>query len=123
MRKAGVPEWPFGFQPDEANRVPGAEIKALLYGHRIGGSARPGGSFEMVTEDDGSWVFRVPGSGFSFRGPGHVKGNLRCYSSPGHMRGETQCYAIYRNPKGTREERNEYVYSSGWGVYQFSVIE
>ncbi len=121
LRKAGVPELPFGFKGDEASRLTGAEIRVLLTGQKISGKARMLGSFEMVLSETGRRLTKFTtheGTGDYF-----IDGDLFCQTSDKAMLGRPYCSAIYRNPSGSRAEKNEYVYASVGDTWSFSVAE
>ena len=116
-----MPEFPYRFEGVEADRLTGAEIKALRYGHRINGKARAHGNYELDVAEDGSWVWRF--EGWQVSGKGHIEGDSNCRTSDDIALGRTHCYPIYRNPTGTRAEYNEYVYVDVADMYRFSVVD
>ena len=55
LRKAGVPELPKGVDPKSKDRLTGAEIKALIFGHLIEGREREtGNAYRRQTAMDGT---------------------------------------------------------------------
>jgi adenylate cyclase len=42
FRRAGLPEWPFGFTGDQKDQVKGSDIAALVIGHILQGQLEPG---------------------------------------------------------------------------------
>ena len=61
LRKAGLPEWPYGFTADERDRLKGQEIIELVIGHTLQGLAEPGPRPAiMQIGKDGQTAFRSP---------------------------------------------------------------
>jgi adenylate cyclase len=46
LRKAGLPDWPYGFEGEENGRLKGSEIRSPLLGRRITGRCRNGAEFD-----------------------------------------------------------------------------
>ena len=120
LRKSGIPEWPFGFKGDEANRLTGNEIKTLYYGGKRVGKDWAGNAYESETAEDGNLVFRMGSETWSSKA--HIEGDLNCYTGE-LLFGRKNCVPVYRNPGGTRAEQNEYVQPSATSVYYFSVVD
>ena len=120
MRKAGVPEWPAGFKGDQTHRLTGEEIKALVFGRRIKGEVKFGGEFEMDTTEGGAWSYRV--KKFKSTGKGYVRDGLFCFVSDKNVMGRSFCSPIFRNPRGTKAEMNQFVFASIFEVWRFSVF-
>ena len=121
LRRAGVPEWPYGFKGREEDRVTGAEIKTLFFGHRIKGRNRAGVEFEMETDLSGNWIYRE--ARFTLSGQSSIEGDLRCNWSEDLIKGRKFCFPFYRNPAGTAENHNEYISSDIFNVYEQSVVK
>ncbi len=60
LRKDGIPEWPFGFEGNEADRLKGAEISAVMYGHEFKGKGQQYGSFQLSHNKKGDWIYTNP---------------------------------------------------------------
>ncbi len=121
LRRAGLPEWPFGFNGHDDERLTGSEIAALLFDHRISGKNRSGTAFEMAFAKDGRWTWH--GGDFAFSGNSRIENDRLCLRSAELMRGRDYCHPYYRNPQGRAELHNEYVYASIFDVAEFSVAE
>lgn len=66
LRKAGLPDWPFGFQEQGRERLEGDEIKRRLYGHTFKGIAKPREGEAWATFYlDGTMQFKSPVLSFS----------------------------------------------------------
>ena len=119
LRKAGVPELPNGVDPKSKDRLTGAEIKALFFGHSLEGREREtGNAYRRQAAMDGTAEVTVGTQAFKFVTT--VEGDFFCSWSPSGGRG---CGAVFRNPGGTRENRNEYLIIRAWNSFEFSVME
>jgi adenylate cyclase len=119
LRKAGVPELPKGVDPKSKDRLTGAEIKALIFGHLIEGrELETGNAWRRQTAMDGTADTTVGTE--AFRHVTTVEGDLFCSWS---QRGGRGCGAMFRNPAGTLENRNEYLNFRPWNSFEFSVVK
>ena len=118
LRKAAVPDLPFGFDPKSKNRLSGPEIKALFYGHELRGQEVVSDrAYWRKTESDGS--YRATIGMTSFEGVSWIEGDILCVASRTRP---LACRAVYRNPAGTSERRNEYLYFRDIDRFEFSVV-
>ena len=130
--KAGVVELPFGFDPKSNDRLSGDEMHALMYGHTLAGNVlefatnsgtkqaeayKAGVPWSVTTAADGSSVSYTWGDIGNSGGRIHHEGNVDCF----YFSYEKACAAIFRNPSGTREQRNEYYWLLPWNLVAFSV--
>jgi tetratricopeptide (TPR) repeat protein len=120
LRKAGVPELPFGFDPKSPDRLSGAEIKALFFGHEIQGQEvlGGGGAYWRKTEEDGSYRAMVWDK--TFKGVTWLEGDIMCIASKTRP---IACRAVYRNPAGSFDQKNEYLYFRDIDRFEFSVVK
>jgi adenylate cyclase len=119
LRKAGVPELPNGVDSKSKDRLTGAEIKALVFGHSIEGREREtGNAYRRQTAMDGTADVTVGAQAFRFVTT--VEGGFFCGWAANAGRG---CAAMFRNPGGTREKRNEYLFIRPWNSFEFSVVK
>ena len=56
-------------------------------------------------------------------GSASVEGNALCQRSEAVLMDRKHCGSVYRNPDGTPETKDEYVYASPRGIYRFSVMK
>lgn len=119
LADAGVPEWPFGFEPTTDNRLDESALRKITSGHKWTGNDFRGNRFVQQLTEDGRVAFR--GHASLLTGSFHLEGNLLCVKFPGTLLGREDCGYVYRNPDGTPEERNEYVRVSIGDIYYFSV--
>ncbi|HEV2899384.1 MAG TPA: adenylate/guanylate cyclase domain-containing protein [Pseudaminobacter sp.] len=119
LGKAGVPELPFGFDPKSKDRLNGAAIKALLFGHEIQGrQVETGDAYWRTTAEDGASSVKV--GEWSDEGVSQIEGDTICYFYPSLGR---HCAAAFRNPGGTFAQKNEYFIFNAWSRFEFSVVE
>jgi len=119
LRKAGVPELPNGVDPKSETRLTGTEIKALIFGHSIEGRERETGNvYRRQTAMDGTANVTV-GAPLAYPFSTTVEGDFFCNWSLNVGRG---CGAVFRNPGGTPEKKNEYLFIRPWNSFEFSVV-
>jgi len=119
LRKAGVPELPFGFDRKSKDRLDGAAIKALLFGHEIQGhETTTGNPYRRVISEDGTSSVTV--GEWSDTGSGQIEGNMFCFYWPSRGR---NCATVFRNPEGSFAQRNEYRLILQWNSFEFSVVK
>jgi tetratricopeptide (TPR) repeat protein len=122
LRQAGFPEWPFGYHDPSWERLDGAAIKDLVYGHTwFGRSQNRYETFALIADKQG--VVRYYDFGKYWDGTMSVEENMLCYRIPALLVGRKFCGPVYRNPAGTPEERNEYVAVDVFDVHHFSLKE
>ncbi|HJQ63939.1 MAG TPA: tetratricopeptide repeat protein, partial [Burkholderiales bacterium] len=120
LRDAGVPEWPYGFRGSSADRLDGAAIRALAIdriwiGHQHGGSP-----FVMQVNAKGEYAQRGPRG--LIAGKVSFEGDLICMQSGAIAVGRKFCSPVYRNPGGSNEGQDEYVFPDVATIWYFSVV-
>ncbi|MBB3147639.1 TolB-like protein/class 3 adenylate cyclase [Phyllobacterium trifolii] len=119
LRKAGVPELSFGFDPKSPKRLDGAAIRTLLFGHEAHGrNLESGDAYRRVTADDGAT--RVFVGDWSDTGQSWLEGDFLCFLYPSRWR---TCGVVFRNPGGTSAEKTEYLFITQWDRFEFSVVK
>jgi tetratricopeptide (TPR) repeat protein len=119
LRKSGVPDLPFGFDPKSKDRLSGAEIKELLFGHEIRGHELiTGDAFSLARAADGSYSATSPA--WSVTGSSWIEGDTICSSNQLVLRA---CRAVFRNPSGTFEQLNQYLVFRHSDRFEFSVVK
>lgn len=120
LRKAGIPEWPLGFEGRPQDRLDGEEIKKLLFGKEwMGRSQVDFKVFAQRTSEDGEVLYVVRGK--RLKGSASVEEDLLCYRFPETLMGRKICLPVYKNPDGTQNDRNQYVAPDAFDVHYFSV--
>ena len=119
LRKADVPELPNSVDPKSKDRLAGPEIKALIFGHSIEGREREtGDAYRRQTAMDGTADVTVGAAALKMVTT--IEGNFFCNWAANVGRG---CGAVFRNPGGTPEQRNEYLSIRPWNSFEFSVVD
>ena len=112
---------PYDFEDKafDGQRLTGAEIDALVFGHRIHGWSEHGAS------EHGAFISADGSSALAFgdwsvgSGSAHVKDDRLCLV----WTTTTFCSAVLRNPGGTKTKENEYILlHDGWN-YPFSRVD
>jgi TolB-like protein/Flp pilus assembly protein TadD len=119
LREAGLPEWPFGFQGDEQNRLKGAEIAATVMGKLLRGKTEPSESLALMqVQLDGKAAFRSASQMMTEKVS--VKGDLLCEQSENAF-GRPDCGPVYRHANPADQTSYDYVNSTK--VFYFSAAQ
>jgi class 3 adenylate cyclase/TolB-like protein len=119
LRTAGVPEWPYGYQGQPDHRLDGQEIAAVAFGRTWTGRRDDDRPFVQEVGKDGTLAYRDTST--LLTGVISVDAAKLCQQSEALLMGRKHCGYVYRNPAGTRETDDEYVYVSPVAIYRFSV--
>jgi len=119
LRKAGVPEWPYGFEGRAQDRLDGAALTKLAFGRTWTGHTEEGLPFVQQISTDGTLAFRSPST--FIVGSASVQGDSLCLQYPAFLMGRRHCGFVYRNPDASSEDSGEYVYVNIDTVKYFSV--
>jgi len=120
LRKAGVPEWPFGYEGRAQDRLDGSALKTLALGRTWVGQTGAGLQFMQEIGADGKFAFRSAQS--LITGNASVQDDMLCLKSAHFLMGRKRCGYVYRNPGGTLKENNAYVYVSPSDLLFFSPL-
>ena len=121
LRDAGVPEWPYGFRGSSADRLDGAAIRALAVDKIWVGRQHGGAPFVMQVTAKGEYAQRGP-LGLT-AGKVTFEGDLMCMQSGALAVGRKFCSPVYRNPEGSSEGQDEYVFPDIATIWYFSVAQ
>jgi len=121
LRKAGMPEWPFGYEGRKEDRLDPDAIKTVTFARTWVGHGTDGAPFMKQISEDGTIAYRDPSH--SLTGVASVEGGMYCQQFPAILTGRKYCSHLYRNPEGTPEEKNEYVNVSIFRIVHFSLAE
>jgi adenylate cyclase len=121
FRKAGVPETPFGFTGEGMVRLNDEEIRDAFFGRRHEGSGRNSGPVKMEMDTEGRWKNKI--GPFNHTGTAEVRDSKFCITNSRATLGRTYCMAVFRNPNGTKQEKNEIVWYSIYDVYSVSIVD
>ena len=119
LKKAGVPEWPYGYQPVAEHQLNEKSLSEITLEHTWLGHNSSGSPFVQQFTNDGRVVFRSRAS--LLTGTAQIRTDLLCIEFPGALLGREECGYVYRNPEGRVEDQNEYVRVAIGDIYYFSV--
>ncbi len=120
LRRAGVPEWPFGYEGKPENRLDAAALEEITTGHTwTGWDLGRNDSFIQEFGPGGTIVYASPTTLMS--GTTHVQGDMLCMQTELILMGRVVCGYVYRNPEGTPAESNEFTYMVPEWILRFSV--
>ena len=115
LRKAGMPEWPYGFEGRAQDRLDGAALETLAFGRTWTGHTEEGLPFMQQIGADGTLAFRSPST--FIVGTASVRGDSLCLEYPAFLMGRQHCGFVYQAP----EEQGSYVYVNIDTVKYFAV--
>jgi len=95
LRAAGIPEWPFGFDGKEADRVAGVELRNLVNDKTWIGKHRNGTDFIQHFDRTGNTAYRS--SNTSITGIVEIKDDRLCETFGGSFLDRMVCGYVYRN--------------------------
>ncbi len=119
LRKADIPEWPYGYQSRVEDRLDSFALEALMSGRTWVGHDFSGAPFIQQFTDDGRIALRSRASLLS--GTAQIRDDMVCIRYPAALLGREDCGYVYRNASGSPEEENEYVRVALGEIYYFSV--
>ena len=119
LERAGLPEWPYGYEPIPGHRLDGRALEKITYGHTWTGRDSRGSRFAQQWTDDGRTAFR--GRTSLLTGSFRLEENRLCVDFPGTLLGREDCGYVYRNPDGTSEQQDQFIRVSVGDIYYFSV--
>ena len=120
LRKAGFPQWPYGFQGEERDRLSGEDISRLVFGHTLQGKVHSGSPAIMQIDRDGKVVFRT--ATLLISGKALVDRGKLCQQSASLVTlGRIDCGPVYR--RDSAGDGLAYAYVNGTNVFYFSPIE
>lgn len=140
--KAGFPgEASDYFEVTEDNMLSSNEIKDLIHGHTVIGDFWGGEWMHRYSKDGKIFIQQTYNSEIgkewydetvfnrnetrstSSEGTAWVKDDMNCWQSEDHFNGLKKCEHLYRNPKGNRAAKSDYIGLDEMGIYLFSVID
>lgn len=108
LRAAGIPDWPFGFAGNEADRVGEEELRGLIDDKTWIGKHKNGTAFVQFFDMAGNTAYRSANTNIT--GTVELQGNKLCEKFTGYFLDRMVCGEIYRNrEKGQPEARYVHV--------------
>jgi adenylate cyclase len=108
----------------EEDQITGDNLKALLFPSTITGFMRNGSAWSLETSKDGTEILHVRElRGGMDTGRAWVEGDKYCQQFEWITYGLPDCQTVFKNPKGTPEEKNQYVSFSDVELSTFSRVK
>lgn len=119
LREAGLPEWPFGFNGNERDRLNGEEIANTVMGKLLRGKTGPSGRPAMMQIGlDGKAAFRSATQ--LMTETVFVKDDMLCEQSENAF-GRADCGPVYR--RANSPDENSYAYVNSTRLFYFSPVK
>jgi TolB-like protein/class 3 adenylate cyclase len=119
FRKAGVPEWPYGYRPRLEDRLDRDALEALTFGRTWEGHDSAGARFVQEFSEDGRVAFK--GRASLLVGTARLEADMLCVRFPAALLDREDCGYVYRTPKDAPEGATEFVRVALGDIYYFSV--
>jgi adenylate cyclase len=119
LRRAGIPEWPYGDQRPLADRLGGDDLRALVSGRTWEGALKNGVRFVQFFDPEGEFAYRSPSSLLSGRVT--VEDDRLCQVFEGYLLNRPTCGYVYRNAADASNPGLTYAYVSIDALKYFSV--
>jgi adenylate cyclase len=117
LRKAGIPEWPFGFTGNQADRLGEAELRNLVDGKSWTGKHKNGTDFIQYFDKAGNTAYRSANTNIT--GIVEVRGDRICEKFDGYFLDRMVCGYVYRNTSGEQGDR-QYIHVTPRALTFFS---
>ncbi len=118
LRKAGIPDWPFGFQGEKGDLVTGEELRDLIGDKTWTGKHRNGTQFVQFFDKAGNTAYRSANTNIT--GTVEIRGDWLCEKFPGYFLDRMVCGNVYRN-HATEEPAATYVHVTPQALKFFSI--
>ena len=120
LLKAGLSGKPSGYyKASEDYRLTGEEIKGLIFGHTQT-VLWYGRNWSIKRTMDGRADF-ILDSKVIYSGRSWIEGDMLCNKWEKRFEGLKYYLSVFRNPEGTRQEKNEYITITDWHIQGFSI--
>ena len=122
LKKAGLfRPGPEHIHVSREDQVTGKDLKAFYYPSKITGYSADGSQWSQEFAENGTVTFRAPGlPGGVDTGKSWLQGDRIWLQFQNYMSGMPYCRTTFRNPRGTLEQKNEYVSYSDVQLIKFS---
>jgi adenylate cyclase len=117
LRRAGMPEWPFGYAGSPERRIGQAEARTLTFGRIWQGQHKPVGPFIAQISQDGTVAFRDPR--ILTTGKFIFRDDMLCLQSDDFQQGRPNCGFLYRDRTEGGDARYDYVYVNAFSLCTF----
>ncbi|WP_312406270.1 adenylate/guanylate cyclase domain-containing protein [Rhizobium sp.] len=120
LKSAGIPDWPFGFEGHDRDRLTEADLRALIDNQTWIGRHRNGSEFLQYFSPDGKTAYRSANT--SITGTAEIKGDRLCEKFEGYFLDRLVCGTVYRNVN-TGMANFAYVHITPRSLQYFSLEE
>ncbi|MGI9503248.1 MAG: tetratricopeptide repeat protein, partial [Geminicoccaceae bacterium] len=121
LRRAGIPEWPFGFEADEADRLNEVELSALIDNTTWTGRHRNGTPFMQHFDGNGNVAYQSANTFAT--GLAYLRADRLCQRLDGIVPNQPICGYVYRNSVSDTGRNEDYVQVSPNALQYFSLEE
>jgi adenylate cyclase len=118
LQKAGIPEWPFGFQGEKADQVTGEQLRDLISDKTWNGKHRNGTQFVQFFDKAGNTAYRSANTNIT--GTVEIRGDWLCEKFAGYFLDRMVCGNVYRN-RTPEEPGATYVHVTPQALKFFSI--
>jgi tetratricopeptide (TPR) repeat protein len=125
LKKAGlIKPGPEYIHVSREDQVTGKDLKAFYYPSKITGYSADGSQRSQEFAENGTVIFRAPGlPGGVDTGKSWLQGDKIWLQFQNYMSGMPYCRTTFKNPRGTPEQKNEYVSYSDVQLIKFSRMQ
>ncbi len=122
LRLAGIPDLPHHFSGRQEDRLLGGDLAALTDGRTWVGHNYEGAPFLMELGKNGEFALSSRDINNSLiSGTFTVEHGALCTQTSSALLGRKFCGPVFRNPGGTYEAQNEYIWVDSTSIWRFSV--
>jgi adenylate cyclase len=118
LQKAGIPDWPFGFQGKRDDQVTGDQLRDLISDKTWTGKHRNGTQFVQFFDNAGNTAYRSANTNIT--GTVEIQGDWLCEKFPGYFLDRMVCGNVYRN-HAAEEPGATYVHVTPQALKFFSI--
>ena len=122
LLKAGISGRPGGYlHVFKENQLTGEQIRTLLFGSAINGIFS-GARWWINWKKNGECTWRGGVTSNSDRGKSRIEGDMICTKYEKNWWGLENCATVFRNPSGTFETKDEYIFAGENNLRTFSSV-
>lgn len=120
LRRAGLPEWPYGFSGSEAMRLTEADLSAIAAGSHWSGHLGNGDPFWMQSDPEGGFTYHSDRADLT--GTQFVRDGELCQIIPSRPETGETCGPVYRSNAGPGTSSAHYFLTAD-DVHAFSAVD
>jgi adenylate cyclase len=119
FRKAGFPQWAYGYQPQPEDQLDQGALEALTFGQSWAGFNSEGDQFIQQFNKDGRVAFKSQTS--LLIGTVRLEENKLCVKFPAALLDREDCGHVYKTPGEMQGHETDYVRVALGDIYYFSI--